>query len=79
MKSLVLLTIALFLVSAPTPDANDIAEFTSNFIVPESQPGLMAAGPGTSTKPDQDKETAPVDTETSDGQPKTENSSVSAS
>lgn len=79
MKSLVLLTIALFLISAPAPDANDIAEFTSNFIVPESQPGLMAAEPDTAATPDQDEETASASAETSDAQPETETASANAS
>ncbi|MDX1459624.1 MAG: hypothetical protein R3348_01035 [Xanthomonadales bacterium] len=43
MKSVVLLAIALFLISAPAPDARDIAEMTSNFIVPENAPGLRAS------------------------------------
>ena len=42
-KSVVLLTIALFLISAPAPDSNDIAEMTANFIVPEQEPGLQAS------------------------------------
>lgn len=43
MKSVVLLTIALFLISAPAPDSSDIAEMTANFIVPEQEPGLQAS------------------------------------
>jgi len=43
MKSTILLATTLFLISAPAPDSNDIAEMTSNFIVPENVPGLMAA------------------------------------
>ena len=42
MKSTLLLTIVLFLVSAPAPDSGDIAEMSSNFIVPENVPGLLA-------------------------------------
>jgi hypothetical protein len=42
MKSQALLTVALFLVSAPAPDSRDIAEFTSNFIVPETPLALSA-------------------------------------
>ena len=42
MKSTFLLTTALFLVSAPAPDSGDIAEMSSNFIVPENVPGLLA-------------------------------------
>lgn len=43
MKSTMLLAVALFLISAPAPDANDIAEITSNFIVPKQLPGLEAS------------------------------------
>ena len=43
MKSTILLALALFLASAPTPDSNDIAEMTSNFIVPHQTPGLLAS------------------------------------
>ena len=43
MKSTILLATALFLISAPAPDSNDIAQATSNFIVPEVVPGLLAA------------------------------------
>ena len=42
MKSTILLAIALFLISAPEPDASDIAEMTSNFIVPRESSNLMA-------------------------------------
>jgi hypothetical protein len=38
-----LLATTLFLISAPAPDSGDIAEMTSNFIVPEDTPGLMAS------------------------------------
>lgn len=43
MKSVVLLTIALFLISAPAPDSRDVAEMTANFIVPAQEPGLQAS------------------------------------
>jgi hypothetical protein len=42
----VLLASLLFLISAPAPDASDIAEFTSNFIVPGKIPGLLVAETG---------------------------------
>jgi len=42
-KSIFLLALTLFLISAPAPDSNDIAEITSNFIVPQDIPGLLAA------------------------------------
>ena len=43
MKSTILLAVALFLISAPEPDAKDIAEMTSNFIVPREASSLMAS------------------------------------
>ena len=43
MKSTILLALTLFLVSAPAPDSSDIAEMTSNFIVPQQTPGLLAS------------------------------------
>ncbi len=42
MKSTILLATALFLISAPAPDSSDIAQMTSNFIVPVEIPGLLA-------------------------------------
>lgn len=72
MKSHVLLTIGLFLVCAPAPDARDISEFTSNFIVPQVQPGLSASEPGTIAMPDRQNAAAPAGDETSRGQPGTE-------
>ena len=49
-KPVILMAITLFLISAPAPDSSDIAEMTSNFIVPESVPGLQA-GQETTSKP----------------------------
>ena len=43
MKSIILLAIALFLISAPAPDARDIAEMTHDFIVPEESNSLRAS------------------------------------
>ena len=43
MKSTILLASTLFLISAPAPDSGDIAEMTSNLIVPEQVPGLLAS------------------------------------
>jgi len=60
MKSQALLTIALFLVCAPAPDSTDIAELTSNFIVPENQPGLSASEAGTDVAADRENQTALV-------------------
>lgn len=42
-KPILLLTTLLFLLIAPAPDARDIAEISANFLVVESQQGLMAA------------------------------------
>ena len=42
-KNTLLLATALFLISAPAPNSNDIAEITSNFIVPQDVPGLQAS------------------------------------
>jgi hypothetical protein len=43
MKSTLLLATGLFLVSAPAPDARDIAEMTVNFIVLQHVPGTLAS------------------------------------
>ena len=43
MKSTILLALTLFLISAPAPDSNDIAEMSSNFIVPQQTLGLLAS------------------------------------
>jgi hypothetical protein len=45
MKSTILLTIALFLASAPSPDAKTISEFSAGFLVLQSDYGLMASDP----------------------------------
>jgi hypothetical protein len=42
-KATILLAIALFLVTAPTPDPAAIAQATGNFIVLESPDGLQAS------------------------------------
>lgn len=42
-KTTLLLATTLFLVSAPSPDSRDIAEMTSNFIILDETPGLLAA------------------------------------
>jgi hypothetical protein len=41
MKSLILLTIALFLVSAPAPDSNAISELSAGFIKQTDDQGIM--------------------------------------
>ena len=43
MKEILLLGIMLFLISAPPPDANTIAEITANFIVPNNHAPLTAS------------------------------------
>lgn len=52
MKSTLLLATALFLISAPEPDSNTIAEMTANFLVPQDERALLAsdlvAGPDNS-------------------------------
>ncbi len=42
-KPTLLLAAALFLMSAPEPDARAVAEMTRNFIVPTSERSLQAA------------------------------------
>ena len=43
MKSTILLTIALFLLSAPTPDSNAISEISGGFLKSNHVAGLMAS------------------------------------
>jgi hypothetical protein len=43
LKSTLLLAILLFLIVAPEPDATDLAEMTSNLIVPDNHVVLMAS------------------------------------
>jgi len=45
MKSTILLTTALFLASAPSPDSKAVSEFSAGFLSPASDQGLMAAEP----------------------------------
>jgi len=45
-KTTLLLATTLFLISAPAPDANDIADITSDFIILHENPGLQAAEEG---------------------------------
>jgi len=42
MKSTILLAIALFLVSAPSPDSNIISEISAGFLLPIASPGSIA-------------------------------------
>ena len=51
LKPTLVLTTLLFLLVAPAPDSNDIAEMTANFMIPDNHSGLMAsAEPITSVK-----------------------------
>jgi hypothetical protein len=43
LKSILLLTILIFLIMAPEPDAKDIADMTANLIVADHDTALMAA------------------------------------
>ncbi len=43
LKSTLLLTTLIFLSVAPEPDSRDIAEMSSNFIVPANHSALMAS------------------------------------
>jgi hypothetical protein len=43
MKSTILLTIAIFLLSAPTPDSKTIAEMSAGFLLPNQNTGLLAS------------------------------------
>jgi hypothetical protein len=45
MKSTILLTTALFLASAPTPDSETITELSAGFLSQTGETGLMAAEP----------------------------------
>lgn len=42
-KPTIILAIAIFMASAPNPDADAVAEMTANFIVPASEYNLQAA------------------------------------
>lgn len=43
MKSTILLTTALFLLSAPTPDSKTISEMSAGFLLANQNTGLMAS------------------------------------
>jgi len=43
LKPVLLLTTLLFLLVAPTPDSQDIAEMSANFLILNHQPGLLAS------------------------------------
>ena len=45
MKSTILLTIALFLAVAPSPDSKILSEISGDFLVATGHSGLMAAEP----------------------------------
>ena len=46
MKSIALLTTALFLASAPSPDAETITQMSAGFLSPGNAQPLLAAEPG---------------------------------
>jgi hypothetical protein len=43
MKSTIMLTIGIFLVSAPAPDSKTISEVSAGFLLSSSNSGLLAA------------------------------------
>lgn len=43
LKPTLILATLLFLLVAPTPDSQDIAEMTANFLVPDNHAGLQAS------------------------------------
>ena len=43
LKPTLVLTTLLFLLVAPAPDSNDIAEMTGYFLLPQQNSGLMAS------------------------------------
>jgi len=43
LKPTLVLTTLLFLLVAPAPDSQDIAEITANFLVPNNHSGLLAS------------------------------------
>ena len=43
LKPILIMTTLLFLLVAPAPDSQDIAEMTANFLVLNNQPGLLAS------------------------------------
>lgn len=42
LKPTLLLATAIFLITAPAPDADDIAEMTAGFVVPDAHASLLA-------------------------------------
>ena len=46
MKSVIVLTTAFFLVSAPSPDSKSISELSAGFLIETNNVGLMASEPG---------------------------------
>ena len=43
LKPTLILTTLLFLLVAPAPDSQDLAEMTANFLIPDNHSGLMAS------------------------------------
>ena len=54
MKSIILLTTALFLASAPAPDSKTISELSAGFLSQTDDHGLMAAEPARNARADTD-------------------------
>ncbi len=54
MKSTILLTAALFLACAPSPDTQTISEFSAGFLFLKNDFGLMASNPEFNSRPDTD-------------------------
>jgi len=53
MKSTILLSTALFLASAPSPDSKAISEFSAGFLVLSENIGLMASSSSYGKKPEE--------------------------
>lgn len=63
MKSVILMTTAIFLASAPSPDAKTVAEVSGGFLSPSTETALSAAeaSPKAVAKPEsKDEITKPV-------------------
>jgi len=51
MKSTILLTTALFLMSAPSPDSKSVSEMSGGFLVKTNESGLMASDTSAGAQP----------------------------
>jgi hypothetical protein len=61
MKSTILLTTALFLASAPSPNAKTISEFSAGFLAMKHDFGLMASTPVLRSGPEMHAPVLPSD------------------